>query len=94
MTELANWVSAIARCRASYNGLNGYGIEPSTIRAAIRAMAAAMAVQCSTTGGSSSGVGTAVSFWAANVGAETSRLDPEPGKPEHAGRRSNRRSGA
>ena len=42
------------------------------IRAAIRATRSSTDVRCSSTGGSSSGAGTNVSFWAGNVGTETS----------------------
>ncbi|MBI4886319.1 MAG: amidase [Acidobacteria bacterium] len=69
MTELANWVTV--GMPGNYNSLNGYGFNPYDPRRDPRRPVAdgrpALA-----TGGSSSGVGTAVSFWAANVGTETS----------------------
>jgi amidase len=69
LTELANWVTV--GMPANYNSLNGYGMNPYDPRRDPRdALADGRPVL--TTGGSSSGVGTAVSFWAANVGTETS----------------------
>jgi amidase len=68
MTELANWVTV--GMPPNYNSLNGYGFNPYDPRRDPRHPVAdgrpALA-----TGGSSSGVGTAVSFWAANIGTET-----------------------
>ncbi len=72
MTELANWVAgAPTPMPANYNSLAGFGFNAYDPRRDPRdgtfdgrpALA---------TGGSSSGVGTAASFWAANVGTETS----------------------
>src|SRR5262245_2829145 len=69
MTELANWVTV--GMPANYNSLNGYGMNPYDPRRDPRdGLADGRPVL--PTGGSSSGVGTAVSFWAANVGTETS----------------------
>jgi amidase len=69
MTELANWVTV--GMPANYNSLNGYGMNPYDPRRDPRdGLADGRPVL--TTGGSSSGVGTTVSFWAANVGTETS----------------------
>lgn len=69
LTELANWVTV--GMPANYNSLNGYGMNPYDPRRDPReGLADGRPVL--TTGGSSSGVGTAVSFWAANVGTETS----------------------
>jgi amidase len=69
LTELANWVTV--GMPANYNSLNGYGMNPYDPRRDPRdALADGRPVL--TTGGSSSGVGTAVSFWAGNVGTETS----------------------
>src|SRR5258706_2813636 len=69
MTELANWVTV--GMPANYNSLNGYGMNPYDPRRDPRdGLADGRPVL--TTRGSSSGVGTAVSFWAANVGTETS----------------------
>ena len=69
MTELANWVTV--GMPANYNSLTGYGMNPYDPRRDPRwLMTDGRPVL--TTGGSSSGVGTAASFWAANIGAETS----------------------
>jgi amidase len=69
LTELANWVTV--GMPANYNSLNGYGMNPYDPRRDPRdSLADGRPIL--TTGGSSSGVGTAVSFWAANVGTETS----------------------
>ena len=69
MTELANWVTV--GMPANYNSLNGYGMNPYDPRHDPRdGLSDGRPVLA--TGGSSSGVGTAVSFWAANVGTETS----------------------
>ena len=72
MTELANWVAgAPYPMPTNYNGLHGYGFNPYDPRRDPREGTfdgrPALA-----TGGSSSGVGTAASFWAANIGTETS----------------------
>ena len=69
LTELANWVTV--GMPGNYNSLNGYGMNPYDPRRDPRpGLDDGRPVL--TTGGSSSGVGTAVSFWAANVGTETS----------------------
>jgi amidase len=69
LTELANWVTV--GMPANYNSLNGYGMNPYDPRRDPRdGLADGRPVL--TTGGSSSGVGTSVSFWAGNVGTETS----------------------
>jgi amidase len=69
LTELANWVTV--GMPANYNSLNGYGMNPYDPRRDPRDVLAD-GRPVLTTGGSSSGVGTTVSFWAANVGTETS----------------------
>src|SRR5437762_6631705 len=56
---------------ANYNSLNGYGFNPYDPRRDPRE-ATGDGRPALFTGGSSSGVGTNVSFWAANVGTETS----------------------
>jgi amidase len=69
LTELANWVAS--GMPTNYNALTGYGFNPYDPRRDPRdnffdgrpVLA---------TGGSSSGTGTAVSFWFGNVGTETS----------------------
>jgi amidase len=68
MTELANWVSD--RMPANYSSLAGFGFNPYDPRRDPRDNADGRPVLA--TGGSSSGIGTAASFWAANVGTETS----------------------
>src|SRR5205814_2884272 len=68
-TELANWVAS--GMPGNYNGLNGYGMNPWDPRRDPREQFFDARPVLST-GGSSSGVGTNVSFWAANVGTETS----------------------
>lgn len=69
LTELANWVTA--GMPGNYNGLNGYGFNPWDPRRDPRdAFFDGRPVLA--TGGSSSGAGTNVSFWMANVGTETS----------------------
>src|SRR6185312_5532298 len=68
MTELANWVSD--RMPTNYNSLAGFGFNPYDPRRDPADGADGRPVLA--TGGSSSGIGTAASFWAANVGTETS----------------------
>jgi amidase len=69
LTELANWVAAAMP--ANYSSLAGYGFNPYDPRRDPRdAMFDGRPVLL--TGGSSSGIGTTASFWAANVGTETS----------------------
>jgi amidase len=72
LTELANWVGgAPTPMPANYSGLAGYGMNPYDPRRDPREGSndgrPALA-----TGGSSSGIGTSASFWAASVGTETS----------------------
>lgn len=69
LSELANWVAA--GMPANYNGLNGQGYNPWDPRPDPRPNEFDGRPVLST-GGSSSGAGTNVSFWAANVGTETS----------------------
>jgi len=71
MTELANWVAGNPPMPTNYNALNGYGFNPYDPRRDPRD-ATADGRPALSTGGSSSGAGTAASFWAANVGTETS----------------------
>jgi amidase len=72
MTELANWVAgAPVPMPANYNGLHGYGFNPYDPRRDPRE-ATFDGRPALTTGGSSSGTGTAANFWAANIGTETS----------------------
>jgi amidase len=71
LTELANWVAADPSMPNNYNSLNGYGFNPYDPRRDLRE-ATGDGRPALNTGGSSSGAGTAASFWAANVGSETS----------------------
>ena len=72
MTELANWIAASpGPMPNNYNGLTGYGFNPYDPRRDPRE-ATFDGRPALNTGGSSSGTGTAASFWAANVGTETS----------------------
>jgi amidase len=69
LTELANWVAS--GMPGNYNALTGYGMNPYDPRRDPRE-ATADGRPALFTGGSSSGIGTSASFWAANVGTETS----------------------
>jgi amidase len=71
MTELANWVAGNPSMPNNYNALNGYGMNPYDPRRDPRE-ATFDGRPALNTGGSSSGTGTAASFWAGNVGTETS----------------------
>src|SRR5262249_39463045 len=72
MTELANWVAgAPYPMPTNYNALHGYGFNPYDPRRDPRE-ATFDGRPALATGGSSSGIGTSASFWAANVGTETS----------------------
>ncbi|WP_053333688.1 amidase family protein [Gemmatimonas phototrophica] len=69
LTELANWVAS--GMPGNYNAVNGQGLNPWDARPDPRVgLDDGRAVMG--TGGSSSGAGTNVSFWAGNVGTETS----------------------
>ncbi len=72
MTELANWVAGgPTPMPGNYSAVGGYGMNPYDPRPDPRpGFNDGRAVMG--TGGSSSGIGTAASFWAANVGTETS----------------------
>src|SRR5580700_7596928 len=72
MTELANWVAGGPTPMPSgYNGLIGFSMNPYDPRRDPRPDTFDGRPVLAT-GGSSSGVGTAANFWAANVGSETS----------------------
>jgi amidase len=72
MTELANWVAGgPTPMPGGYNGLIGYSMNPYDPRRDPRADTFDGRPVLAT-GGSSSGVGTAANFWAANIGSETS----------------------
>jgi amidase len=69
MTELANWVSS--NMPGNYSALGGYGMNPYDPRRDPRP-GTFDGRPALGTGGSSSGIGTTASFWAGNVGTETS----------------------
>src|ERR671930_180483 len=72
LTELANWVAgAPTPMPGNYNALGLYGMNPYDPRRDPRE-ATNDGRPVMQTGGSSSGIGTAANFWAANVGTETS----------------------
>ena len=72
LTELANWVAGPPTpMPANFSGLAGYGLNPYDPRRDPRE-GTNDGRPALLTGGSSSGIGTAASFWAANVGTETS----------------------
>jgi amidase len=71
LTELANWVAgAPTPMPGNYNAVGRFGFNPYDPRPDPREATfdGRPALQ---TGGSSSGIGTAASFWAANVGTDT-----------------------
>src|SRR2546425_1876264 len=71
LTELANWVAGNPTAMpGNYNAVGGFGFNPYDPRRDPREATfdGRPALQ---TGGSSSGIGTAASFWAANVGTDT-----------------------
>ncbi len=71
MTELANWIAGPPTpMPANYNAIGGFGFNPYDPRRDPRP--ASDGRPALATGGSSSGIGTAANFWAANVGTETS----------------------
>ena len=72
MTELANWVAGgPTPMPGNYSALGGFGLNPYDPRRDPRE-ATSDGRPALATGGSSSGIGTTASFWAANVGTETS----------------------
>jgi amidase len=72
MTELANWVAGSPTpMPGNYNAVGGFGMNPYDPRRDPRD-ATSDGRPALTTGGSSSGIGTAANFWAANIGTETS----------------------
>lgn len=68
LTELANYIAA--GMPGNYSAVGGYGMNPYDPRQDPRETGDGRPVL--NTGGSSSGIGTAANFWAANVGTETS----------------------
>jgi amidase len=72
MTELANWVAgAPTPMPSGYNAITGFGFNPYDPRRDPR-YAPFDGRPVLPPGGSSSGIGTAANFWAANIGTETS----------------------
>src|SRR6202040_860338 len=72
MTELANWVAGTPTpMPGDYSALGGFGMNPYDPRRDPRE-ATFDGRPALGAGGSSSGVGTAANFWAANIGTETS----------------------
>lgn len=72
MTELANWVAGgPTPMPGNYNAIAGFGYNPYDPRRDPRE-GSFDGRPALNTGGSSSGIGTAANFWAANVGTETS----------------------
>jgi amidase len=72
MTELANWVAGSpSPMPTNYNSVAGFGFNPYDPRRDPRE-ATGDGRPALQTGGSSSGIGTTASFWAGNVGTETS----------------------
>ncbi|MEO8027533.1 MAG: amidase family protein [Bryobacteraceae bacterium] len=72
LSELANWVAGgPTPMPANYNAIRGFGYNPYDPRRDPREGNDDGRPVLST-GGSSSGVGTAANFWAANIGSETS----------------------
>ena len=69
LIELANWVAGAPTPMSAYNAVAGFGFNPYDPRADPRESSDGRAVL--SPGGSSSGAGTASSFWAANVGSDT-----------------------
>lgn len=70
MSELANWVAGFPTpMPGNYNAVRGQGYNPYDPRMDPRAKDRRPAL---TPAGSSSGIGTAANFWAANIGTETS----------------------
>jgi len=72
MTELANWMAGPPTPMPSgYNPISGFGMNPYDPRRDPRE-GSFDGRPMLLPGGSSSGIGTAANFWAANVGTETS----------------------
>jgi amidase len=72
MTELANWIGGTPTpMPGNYSAVGGFGMNPYDPRPDPR-RGFDDGRPVLSTGGSSSGIGTATSFWAANVGTETS----------------------
>ena len=76
LIELANWVAGAPTPMSAYNAVAGFGFNPYDPRADPRDSGDGRGVL--SPGGSSSGAGTAISFWAANVGSDTGGSITQP----------------
>lgn len=76
LIELANWVAGAPTPMSAYNAVAGFGFNPYDPRRDPRDTGDGRAVL--SPGGSSSGAGTASSFWAANVGSDTGGSITQP----------------
>jgi amidase len=76
LIELANWVAGAPTPMSAYNAVSGFGFDPYDPRRDPRDSSDGRAVL--SPGGSSSGAGTAASFWAANVGSDTGGSITQP----------------
>ncbi len=76
LIELANWVAGAPTPMPAYNAVAGFGFNPYDPRPDPRESGDGRAVL--SPGGSSSGAGTASSFWAANVGSDTGGSITQP----------------
>jgi amidase len=76
LIELANWVAGAPTPMSAYNAVAGFGFNPYDPRMDPRDSSDGRGVL--SPGGSSSGAGTASSFWAANVGSDTGGSITQP----------------
>jgi amidase len=76
LIELANWVAGAPTPMPAFNAVVGFGFNPYDPRRDPRESSDGRAVL--SPGGSSSGAGTAASFWAANVGSDTGGSITQP----------------
>src|SRR5258705_2434018 len=82
LTELTNWVAGAPNpMPGNYNAVGGFGYNPYDPRADPRE-ATFDGRPVLQTGGSSSGIGTAASFWAASVGTDTGGSVISPSNPD------------
>ena len=85
LTELANWVSgAPTPMPGNYSAVGGFSFNPYDPRPDPRESSDGRPVM--STGGSSSGAGTAANFWAASVGIRHRRIGRQPGDAHDARR--------
>jgi amidase len=71
LSELANWVAGVPNpMPGNYNAVGGFAFNPYDPRPDPRE-ATADGRPALSTGGSSSGIGTAANFWSANIGSDT-----------------------